>query len=325
MDGIDRYFQPNTLDGLSIYETPEALLVDGSNAMQADADMGGHNVKNVATAVNADEAVNLGQFNAALAGKADDSLVVHKANAETITGIKTFNALPETVLTPTTDSQLINRGTALSYIPYSDIGYVSYYDQSDATRPLSYGLYLTGTVPHGTNGLRMAAYSRNNLYGATVMLHARHYYNYIMLRWEQTLQNTYVTIGIYDGNGILVSSTLRIQLAKLGSGTGEFNGAIALQTPFQPTLTGCYVIVLHLSSATSSNNFLEAEACNSDILSNLLGTAGCTQRYLQKGWYYVLNSSTWTPPSSLASYNSGIVTSSKCLWLGLLYSVVAPP
>ena len=74
MDGINRYFQPNTLDGLSIYDTilpGEPLYVDGSNAMQADADMGNHNVKNVATATANDEAVNLGQVNTALAGKAD--------------------------------------------------------------------------------------------------------------------------------------------------------------------------------------------------------------------------------------------------------------
>lgn len=95
MDGINRYFQPNTLDGLSIYDSilpGEPLYVDGSNAMQADADMGGHNVKNVATATTIDEAVNLGQVNTALAAKADvtyvntqDNLRVLKAG-DTMTG-----------------------------------------------------------------------------------------------------------------------------------------------------------------------------------------------------------------------------------------------
>ena len=38
-----------------------------------------------------------------------DQLVVHKAGAETITGIKTFTALPVTSITPTTDTQLTNK------------------------------------------------------------------------------------------------------------------------------------------------------------------------------------------------------------------------
>lgn len=90
MDGINRYFEPNRLDGLSIYSTPEALLVDGTNQMLADANLGGHNIKNLATAVNPDEAVNLGQVNTALALKADNSTVVHITGNESIAGNKTF-------------------------------------------------------------------------------------------------------------------------------------------------------------------------------------------------------------------------------------------
>jgi hypothetical protein len=85
MDGINRYFEPNTLDGLNQFDVKESLYIDGTNAMIADADMGGHNVKNVATATAADEAVNLGQL------QSTDALVVHKAGSETITGVKTFD------------------------------------------------------------------------------------------------------------------------------------------------------------------------------------------------------------------------------------------
>lgn len=91
MDGINRYFEPNRLDGLSIYSQPEALYVDGTNQMLADANMGGHNIKNLATATLPDEAVTFGQMTTALSTKADDTTVVHKAGAETITGVKTFD------------------------------------------------------------------------------------------------------------------------------------------------------------------------------------------------------------------------------------------
>lgn len=42
-------------------------------------------------------------------GGAEDSLLVHKAGAETITGVKTFSVLPESSVAPTTANQLTNK------------------------------------------------------------------------------------------------------------------------------------------------------------------------------------------------------------------------
>lgn len=224
MDGIDRYFEPNTLDGLSIYETPEALLVDGSNAMQADANMGGHYVKNVADATDPDQAVNLGQFiteldlkadltyvndelalkadltyvndqlalkadlsyvNAQLATKADDSTVVHKTGDESIGGIKTFTTLPVTSLLATTNSQMTNFDLVKRQIPFHDMGYVNYAVPIGGFG-IYYSLLLAATVPHSNNPLQIATVPRQTLYGSTILLTARTTYNYAIIRARQS-------------------------------------------------------------------------------------------------------------------------------------------
>ena len=50
LSNIDNYFIPNTLDGINIIQeniNDNALLVDGTNAMLADLDVGGFNIKNL--------------------------------------------------------------------------------------------------------------------------------------------------------------------------------------------------------------------------------------------------------------------------------------
>lgn len=67
LEGISSYFQPLSLDGLDSFTQSvqdNALLVDGSNQMLADLNMGQHNIKRVADALTTDEAVNLGQLQA---------------------------------------------------------------------------------------------------------------------------------------------------------------------------------------------------------------------------------------------------------------------
>lgn len=89
IDGINQYFIPNTLDGLNPITSEvnaTALLIDGSNSMAADLDVGNHRIKNLQAAVSSTEAVNLAQ----LANYALDNTVVHLAGTETITGNKTF-------------------------------------------------------------------------------------------------------------------------------------------------------------------------------------------------------------------------------------------
>jgi len=84
----ERFYIPNTLDGIDILTeniSSNALLVDGSNFMMADLDAGGHNVKNVATAVALDDAVPLGQLNTTLGNYVD------LTTNQTIGGTKTFS------------------------------------------------------------------------------------------------------------------------------------------------------------------------------------------------------------------------------------------
>ena len=88
LSNIDRYYIPNTLDGIDVLteniETT-ALLVDGTNQMLADLNAGGFNVKNVATATTADEAINLGQLNTSLGNYVD------LTSTQTIGGSKIFS------------------------------------------------------------------------------------------------------------------------------------------------------------------------------------------------------------------------------------------
>ena len=84
----ERYYISNSLDGIDILTEnieSNALLVDGSNFMMADLDAGGHNVKNVATAVALDDAVPLGQLNTTLGNYVD------LTTNQTIGGTKTFS------------------------------------------------------------------------------------------------------------------------------------------------------------------------------------------------------------------------------------------
>jgi len=67
LSNIDNYFIPNTLDGINIIQdniNDNALLVDGTNAMLADLDAGGFNIKNLDAGIANNEAVNVGQLNA---------------------------------------------------------------------------------------------------------------------------------------------------------------------------------------------------------------------------------------------------------------------
>ena len=86
LSGFESYY-PNTLSNLppySDFNQSTYLAIDGSNNMIADLDMGNHNIKNLATAISNDEAVNLGQLNTKLLG------YVNLTTNQTIGGIKRF-------------------------------------------------------------------------------------------------------------------------------------------------------------------------------------------------------------------------------------------
>ena len=91
----EKYFISNSLDGIDVITeniNSNALLIDGSNFMTADLDAGGHNVKNLANAVNIDEAVTLGQIQSLTLedipnGATRQALTT---GTQTIEGIKTF-------------------------------------------------------------------------------------------------------------------------------------------------------------------------------------------------------------------------------------------
>jgi len=111
MDGIDRYIQPNTLDGLSYFDAPESLFIDGSNQMLADLDMGGHNIKNMADATDPDQAMTFGQYSAGVAGFAtvtyvntQDALRVLKAGDVMGGSLSFANVYKVTALGAPTDS-----------------------------------------------------------------------------------------------------------------------------------------------------------------------------------------------------------------------------
>jgi hypothetical protein len=74
LSGLNQTYYPNTLDNLPPYSDftgQNYLALDGSNFMLADLDMNLFNIKNLATATNNDEAVNLGQVNTALSNYVD--------------------------------------------------------------------------------------------------------------------------------------------------------------------------------------------------------------------------------------------------------------
>lgn len=63
MDGIIRYYEPLTLDGLSNFpSSPDSLHVAGDNQMLADANIGGHKLINVANGVLPTDAATIGQL-----------------------------------------------------------------------------------------------------------------------------------------------------------------------------------------------------------------------------------------------------------------------
>lgn len=347
MDGINRYFEPNRLDGLSIYRTPEALYVDGTNQMLADADLGGHNIKNLADATNPDEAVNLGQMDnaltlkadttyvnaqlalkadttyvdAQLALKADDSTVVHKANAETITGVKQFNALPITYVNAQNPTELTNLSTVRSCIPYHDLGYVHY------ALPPSTGIYssllLAASVSYSCSPLSQVSLARRYLYGTTLLLTQRTSYSYLLIRTHQsfsypppTWTGPYVTAAIYNSSNQLVAQTARTHcIDQTVTSSGSRNIAIGLGVGFTVTSTDLYTVVLHFDSSGGTHSFLVSQANNGDVLSVDLQAIGSPGKYLQKGWSYNLGTTTWTPPASLSN---SVTTDSRCVWIGII-------
>jgi len=110
LSNIDNYFIPNTLDGMNTIQeniNDNALLIDGTNSMSADLDVGGFNIKNLDAGIANNEAVNVGQLNAKAnisyvdtqdALKANisyvdtqDNLKVNKSG-DTMTGTLTINS-----------------------------------------------------------------------------------------------------------------------------------------------------------------------------------------------------------------------------------------
>jgi hypothetical protein len=117
LDGTFNYYTPNTLDGLdnvSGYLT-DSLLINGTNAMAADLDMGGHAIKNLGNGTAPDEAVNLGQLNAGLVLKADLSYV------NTQLALKSDLSYVNTQLALKSDLSYVNTQLALK----SDLSYVN--------------------------------------------------------------------------------------------------------------------------------------------------------------------------------------------------------
>lgn len=98
----EKYFISNSLDGIDVITeniNSNALLIDGSNFMTADLDAGGHNIKNMADAINIDEAVTLGQLNQCITAFVDLSSNQTIGGIKTFTDIVNFNGATKTNLT----------------------------------------------------------------------------------------------------------------------------------------------------------------------------------------------------------------------------------
>ena len=111
LSNIDNYFIPNTLDGINIIQeniNDNALLVDGTNAMLADLDVGGFNIKNLDAGIANNEAVNVGQLNAKVANYVDLTTAQTVGGTKTFSNQVTFNGTTKTNLVAT---DIPNAGT----------------------------------------------------------------------------------------------------------------------------------------------------------------------------------------------------------------------
>jgi hypothetical protein len=84
ISGDFSYAFPNTLDNLTPFDDLNYLKLDGSTPMDGDIDMNNHSIKNLANAVNPDEAVNLSQITSTLGN------YVSIDTSQTISGDKIF-------------------------------------------------------------------------------------------------------------------------------------------------------------------------------------------------------------------------------------------
>ena len=166
----EKYFISNSLDGIDVITeniNSNALLIDGSNFMTADLDAGGHNVKNLANAVNIDEAVTLGQIQSLTLedipnGATRQALTT---GTQTIEGIKTFtntvnfNGATKTNLTL---EDIPNGATrqALTTATQTFIGNKTF-NNSCTINSL---LLLNGGIPPGTTDSEVDTANKANLY-----------------------------------------------------------------------------------------------------------------------------------------------------------------
>ena len=146
LSGIDQYFTPLSLNGLDAFTSSvqdNALLLDGSNAMLADLNAGGHSVKNINAAVTSDEAVNLGQLTTSLGNYVD------RTSAQSVAGVKTFTDQVVLSSGATCNSQRIQN--VANPTAAQDAATKSYVDTQDALRVAKSGDAMTGNLSMGAN------------------------------------------------------------------------------------------------------------------------------------------------------------------------------
>ena len=146
LSGIDQYFTPLSLNGLDAFTSSvqdNALLLDGSNAMLADLNAGGHSVKNMDAAVTSDEAVNLGQLTTSLGNYVD------RTSAQSVAGVKTFTDQVVLSSGATCNSQRIQN--VANPTAAQDAATKSYVDTQDALRVAKSGDAMTGNLSMGAN------------------------------------------------------------------------------------------------------------------------------------------------------------------------------
>lgn len=153
LTNMNNYYIPNTLDGINTIQShvsENALLVDGSNTMEADLNVGGYNIKNLSGGIAIDEAVNVAQLNTKadlsyvntqLSTKADTSYVnsqlVLKAD---LTYVNSQDALKVSKIGDTMIGPLnmLNNNVICSFTPISnnDLCNKLYVNQQDNLRAL---------------------------------------------------------------------------------------------------------------------------------------------------------------------------------------------
>jgi fructose-specific component phosphotransferase system IIB-like protein len=311
-----RYEQLTLKADTTYVDAQDALRVlKAGDTMSGNLAMGGFKVTGLAAASANGEAVRYEQLTAV------DANCVHKTGNETISGIKTFTTLPETALTATTQYQLVNRQTALSYIPFDNFGLVHF--TTGRNTPLTYARLYASNIGHYTSPLAVRTYERSYLYGTTVTLQPYITYYGCVIRSTQnfTFPSTYagavVQIGIYsvDNGNLLAVTNIHECVDTTVAINGNYrNHYIGFQTPFTPALTDTYIVVVDIANAPSQSwGFLGAAVNNGDVFQFDLNTvAGFPLKTHQKGWASTSGGYGSLPASISINCNTTIP-----IWVGL--------